>query len=79
MMDERTTLSSVIRPSPTPLWIPSSEAQDLFATEGTAYLSVHADRSGSDVRIQRNDSTVNGVVIGLLSSFGAPYSLRLYF
>jgi hypothetical protein len=24
---------------------------------------VHADRSGSDVRIQRNDSTVNGVVI----------------
>jgi hypothetical protein len=79
MMDARTTLSSVISPSPTPLWTPSSEAQDLFATEGTAFLSVHTDRSGSDVRIQRNDSTVNGVVIGLLSSFGSAILIAFIF
>jgi hypothetical protein len=75
MMDERTTLSSVIRPSPTPLWTSSSKAQDFLATEGNAFL--HTDVR--EVRIQRNDSTVNGVMIGLLSSFGSAILIAFIF
>lgn len=33
----------------------------------------------SEVRIQRNDSTVNGVMIGLLSSFGSAVLIALIF
>jgi len=70
-----TLMTSLLSPTPTSL---SSNAQEkiqaLLASQGTIYHP-----PSGDPRIQRNDSTVNGVVIGLLSSFGSAILIAFIF
>lgn len=75
----RTTLTtSIISPEAT-LNAVSSEAQAkiqaLLASQSTPFQALNGE-----VRIQRNnDSTINGVVIGLLSSFGSAILIAFIF
>jgi hypothetical protein len=49
-------------------------AEAVLASQGT-----HDDRRNGYVRLQRTDSTINGVVIGLLSSFGSAILIACVF
>lgn len=66
---------------PTPTLLSSSDAQEkiqkLLEGQGVAYTE--SWRAANDVRIQRDDSTINGVVIGLLSSFGSAILIAFIF
>ena len=86
MMDDHlrgmhTTLTtSIVSPNPTLVSV-SEEAQKniqaLLASQGQSFQKA---ASGDDVTLQRaNDSTVNGVVIGLLSSFGSAIFIAIIF
>ena len=86
MMDDRrlgmhTTLTtSIVSPTPT-LASLSEEAQKniqaLLASQASAF---HEPANGDAMRIERSgDSTVNGVVIGLLSSFGSALLIVVIF
>ncbi len=74
-----TTLStSLITPTPTIL---SSIADDA-AAKIQALLAMQTSTfkpTDSEIRAQRNDSTINGVMIGLLSSFGSAILIALIF
>ncbi|KAL2074729.1 hypothetical protein VTL71DRAFT_8508 [Oculimacula yallundae] len=48
--------------------------QEFLAGQSTAFKP-----TDSEVRVQRNDSTINGVMIGLLSSFGSAIFIAIIF
>jgi hypothetical protein len=85
MMDDHlrgthtTLLTSLLSPTPTPL---SQDAPDnmqiVFSSPESATAPLWQQPSG-DVHVQRSDSTINGVVIGLLSSFGSAILIALIF
>jgi hypothetical protein len=74
-----TFMTSLLSPTPTSL---SSDVQEniqaVLSSPQTAYPPPWQASSG-DLRVQRNDSTINGVVIGLLSSFGSAILIALIF
>jgi len=78
----RTTLTTHLLPSTPTLQALSDDAkasiQALLASQNSA--SQIAPPPQREVRVQRNnDSTINGVVIGLLSSFGSAILIALIF
>lgn len=79
---QTTLFTSVIVPASTAsslLTAATSEAQAkiqaLLASQDTSSFNP----TDSEVRIQRNDATLNGVMIGLLSSFGSAVLIALIF
>jgi hypothetical protein len=70
-----TTLSSSFLPSTTTFLPPYT--QD--SMPGTSSPAPTNTLPSGDVQVQHNDSTVNGVVIGLLSSFGSAVLIALIF
>ena len=74
-----TLLTSLLSPTPTPL---SQDAPDnmqiVFSSPESATAPLWQQPSG-DVHVQRSDSPINGVVIGLLSSFGSAILIALIF
>jgi hypothetical protein len=72
-----TTLSSSFLPSTS-----TSQPQHAQGSiQGTlsSPAATNTPRPSGDVQVQHNDSTVNGVVIGLLSSFGSAVLIALIF
>jgi len=76
---EINTLTTIITPSPTILALPD-DIKNIKAWVMSQNAEMHAASGGESMRIQNsNDSTVNGVVIGLLSSFGSAVLIALVF
>lgn len=74
-----TLMTSLLPPTPTSLSQNAQEdIQGVFLSPETTNTPLWQPPSG-DVQVQRNDSTVNGVVIGLLSSFGSAILIALIF
>jgi hypothetical protein len=74
-----TLTTSLLSPTPTSLSSDAIESlQAVFSSPQTTYTPPWQTLS-DDLRVQRNDSTVNGVVIGLLSSFGSAILIALIF
>jgi len=74
-----TLMTSLLSPTPTSLSSDAIESlQAVFSSFQTTYTPPWQTPS-DDLRVQRNDSTVNGVVIGLLSSFGSAILIALIF
>jgi hypothetical protein len=85
MMDDHlrgthtTLMTSLLSPTPTPLSQDAPESlQRLLSSPESTNAPLWQPPSG-DVHVQRNDSTINGVVIGLLSSFGSALLIALIF
>lgn len=74
-----TLMTSLLSPTPTPLSQDAPESlQRLLSSPESTNAPLWQPPSG-DVHVQRNDSTINGVVIGLLSSFGSAILIALIF
>jgi hypothetical protein len=74
-----TLMTSLLSPTPTPLSQDASEnLQVLLSGPDSTNTPLWQPASGN-VGVQRNDSTINGVVIGLLSSFGSAILIALIF
>lgn len=74
-----TLMTSLLASIPTPLPQDAPEnMQRVFSSPEPTNTPLWQP-PGGDVQIQRNDSTVNGVVIGLLSSFGSAILIALIF
>jgi len=74
-----TLTTSIISPSPTILSLPD-DIKKIQAWVVGQNTGLHATSGGERMRIQNSsDSTVNGVVIGLLSSFGSAVLIALLF
>ncbi|KAH6719783.1 concanavalin A-like lectin/glucanase domain-containing protein [Leptodontidium sp. 2 PMI_412] len=70
--------SHITSPTPTVLSAVAADAQ----VKIQAFLSRQTTTfqpTDSEIRVQRNDSTINGVMIGLLSSFGSAILIALIF
>ena len=74
-----TLMTSLLSSTPTPISRNAQEnIQSGFSSLETTNTPLSPPPSG-DVQVQRNDSTINGVVIGLLSSFGSAILIALIF
>lgn len=76
--------TSVVAPSATFVDSARAHAQQRLHGTGTGMVMAHASMvqtAASEVhmQIQRDESTINGVVIGLLSSFGSAVLIALIF
>lgn len=77
-----TLMTSLLSPTPTPLSQDAPENQQIVfdrpVSSNRLSWQPPAVISG-DVHVYRNDSTINGVVIGLLSSFGSAILIAIIF
>jgi hypothetical protein len=85
MMDDHlrgtqtTFMTSLLPSTPTPI---SPEAHDNIQTVLSGPQSTHTpswQTPVGDLRVQGNDTTINGVLIGLFSSFGSAILIALIF
>lgn len=84
LFDSQTTLSTAIKSTTTSatsslLSTVTSEAQAKIQALLASQDIYSFNPINSEVRIQRNESTFNGVMIGLLSSFGSAALIALIF
>ena len=74
-----TLLTSLLSPTPTTLAQDAPENMQIVFSGPESTQAPLWQQSSGDVQVQRNDSTINGVVIGLLSSFGSAILIALIF
>lgn len=84
LFESQTTLSTSVRGAATPstpslLSAATSEAQAKIQALLASQDTYSFNPVDSEVRIQRTESTINGVMIGLLSSFGSAVLIALIF
>jgi hypothetical protein len=74
-----TLTTSTLFPLPTPASISDDAKADIQSLLGGHSPADQRPPNGEVLQIQRTDSTVNGVVIGLLSSFGSAILIAFVF
>lgn len=74
-----TLMTSLLSSTPTPISPEAQETIQAVLSHSQSTFTPSWQPPGGDLRVQRNDSTVSGVVIGLLSSFGSAILIALAF